>query len=916
VAEGIWGIGLDGNITFVNSSAVKMFGYESEEEMLGKNSHQLVHYKKADGSDYPQVDCPIYKAFQKGVAVFLQDEVLWRKDGSCFNADYRSTPVLNDGKITGAVITFIDTTAKLKAENDLVLWQEWLSATLKSIGDAVIATSGGSEPKIVFMNNVAEKLTGWDLEAAKGLPVLETFNIINQQTRAPAENPIERVLREGKVVGLANHTVLVSRNGKEYVIEDSAAPIRDKAGNISGVVLVFRDITEQSKAREHENKLHSEIEVARNQLKEISDSMPQIVWSANPDGMLDYFNTVWFQYSGTTFEENVGNGWAKAVHAEDIAKTAELWAVSLKTGIPYENEFRLRSAKGEYRWHVARAQPLYDEKGSVRKWHGTNTDIHDFKLLSEDLKVSRGEAESANAAKSAFLANMSHEIRTPLGAIMGFAELIAQPKVGRSEIGNYISVILRNSTQVLRIIDDILDLSKVEAGQMEIEHIEFSLPETLSDLSSLLGLKARENGIEFIMRAETAIPKIVVSDPTRLRQVLINIVGNAIKFTEKGKVEQVVSYKDGFLEFRVVDTGRGISAEQALKLFQPFIQADAATNRKYGGTGLGLVLARKLCQALGGDFYLEKSEVGKGSTFVAKVSVHVPDEGKIIDKDSISFNSDNSERVFDPSRNLEGMKVLVVEDSPDNQALITIILSNAGATVQIASNGQVGVQQALTGAFDAVLMDIQMPILDGFGALSELKSKGFKKPVIALTAHAMKEQRERCFEAGFSNFIPKPIHSQDLLDVLFKLRKTDIEVSQREQVTPHAGDSLKTEHGKYRILIVEDDDDTRELLESFLTHEGYEIMVSTSGEEACQVMDRLFSPHLILLDLTLPKMSGGEFLSILNQRADRQKFKVLIASGWDNLAARVKALKADGFLRKPMVIDDILAEISKATLSI
>jgi signal transduction histidine kinase/ActR/RegA family two-component response regulator len=383
-----------------------------------------------------------------------------------------------------------------------------------------------------------------------------------------------------------------------------------------------------------------------------------------------------------------------------------------------------------------------------------------------EIKADKEVAERSSEAKSSFLANMSHEIRTPLGAIMGFIGLLQGPGLPQKESSNYLSIIDRNAHHLLRIIDDILDLAKVESGKMTIEKVEFSMVEFLADFSSIISFKAREKGIAFEFKAESLLPELMISDPTRLRQILSNVVGNAIKFTEKGRVELTVMFDDHQLKFRVKDTGRGISPEQRPLLFQAFSQADSTTTRIFGGTGLGLVLTKKLCQALGGDFNLVESEIGKGSTFEVNIPFASRAEAKLVPLKNIEIakiaGPDTDNRQID----LKDLKILLVEDSPDNQMLVQMILTKTGAKISLANDGLEGVASALAHHYDVILMDIQMPNLDGHEAVRTLRSKGYIGPVVALTAHAMKEERERVFQSGFSHFLSKPIDRKGLIDLL------------------------------------------------------------------------------------------------------------------------------------------------------
>ncbi len=402
-----------------------------------------------------------------------------------------------------------------------------------------------------------------------------------------------------------------------------------------------------------------------------------------------------------------------------------------------------------------------------------------LKLLNEDLESkvaartlelseAKLNAENASHAKSEFLANMSHEIRTPLGAVMGFADLVANDEITASEKQHYVAAIKRNGDLLSNIISDILDLSKIEVGKLKIECYDVLLEDILSDSKTLLDLIASEKGILLDFSMEEPVPRKINTDPLRLRQILLNIVGNSIKFTEHGSVVvtiKQVSRPDQHpqLAFVVKDTGIGISKEQAAKLFKSFSQADNSLVRKFGGTGLGLILSKRLATFLGGDVVLTESEIGKGSVFTVTV-----DPGPFQVSESVEFSprKRSGSALLDGWRKvtLENVNVLIVDDSVDNQYLIGKILNLAGAKIDTAINGKIALEKAGAKKYDIFILDLQMPVMDGYETAIQLRKMGIKKPIIALTAYALKEVRQRCLDSGFNDFITKPINRGLLIE--------------------------------------------------------------------------------------------------------------------------------------------------------
>lgn len=387
----------------------------------------------------------------------------------------------------------------------------------------------------------------------------------------------------------------------------------------------------------------------------------------------------------------------------------------------------------------------------------------------------REAADAASRTKSAFLANMSHEIRTPLAAILGFADLLADSKESEEKT-RYAATIKRNGALLATLIDDLLDLSKVEAGKLEIEQIQVSVPELLGDIWNLFENRARDKKLDFSIVATTAVPAFVQTDPTRLKQILVNIIGNALKFTERGSVTVALRAvvgagpaNTGLLTFQVKDTGYGIEPSQQGHLFQPFAQAEASTTRRFGGTGLGLALSRRLARAMGGDVVLEKSHPGQGSIFAVTIAAGPVDRNLMLEPQELSRISIlHVPNVAPPPRasSLSGFHILLAEDNPDNQELVIKILNDAGAQVDLAVDGDEALARGSTGNYSAVLMDISLPLRNGLDVTRELRRRGFPGAIIALTAHAMPDERERALAAGCNDFLTKPVTQSALVQTL------------------------------------------------------------------------------------------------------------------------------------------------------
>lgn len=410
--------------------------------------------------------------------------------------------------------------------------------------------------------------------------------------------------------------------------------------------------------------------------------------------------------------------------------------------------------------------------------------IRALQLLREQ-KTLRREAETANQSKSAFLANMSHEIRTPMTAILGYTEILeleAKTHQMPELFLDSLDTIKRNGGHLMELINDILDLSKIEAGKLDIESIACSPQTIVEEVLELVQVRAEAKGLKLEASYRFPLPAEIKSDPTRIRQILINLIGNAIKFTEVGTIRLETELletpgQEPQIQFSVIDQGIGMTEAQMSNLFRPFTQADSSTTRKYGGTGLGLTICKRLANMLGGDISVT-SEINQGSKFSAAVRTgdlegveRLQELVQPLDQKTLATAEQNSQYCVIQEFPLKGRNILLAEDGPDNQKLIAFILKKAGAEVTLAENGEVARQAALKALeigllYDVILMDMQMPILDGYEATRKIREQGYPGPIISLTANAMEGDRDKCINAGCNDHITKPVNRKKMVELI------------------------------------------------------------------------------------------------------------------------------------------------------
>ena len=654
--------------------------------------------------------------------------------------------------------------ARKDLEQTLATETELLATTLASIGDAVIVTD--MEGRITSLNPEAERLTGWKNSDAAAKPLSDVFRIINERTRQPADDPVRKALRDGITVGLANHTVLISKDGREIPIDDSAAPIRQSHGPVLGVVLVFRDVTQQRAAQE-----------TRARLAAIVEYSGEAIATKNLDGIIQTWNASAEKLFGYKAEEIIGKSVTILIPPERLHEEEEILS-RLRRGLPAERLETIRVTKGGRRIPVLlTVSPLKDSDGNVI---GASKLIHDIadrqrieeqrqQLLVRERSL-RTQAEAAGRMKDEFLATVSHELRTPLNAILGWATTLNRTELDDLTERRGMEAIERNARAQAQLIEDLLDVSRIISGKMRLD----VKPVVLAPIVEAAIDSVRPAADAKSIRLELDIDpdaNHLRADEGRLQQIIWNLLSNSIKFTPAGGFVQVkIKRTPAMAEITVTDTGEGIEPEFLPFAFDRFQQADSSVTRRHGGLGLGLAIARHLVEMHGGTIEARSEGEGHGATFTVKLPMQaVTSLTASTDSQRDSKTTDGA----DGRANLAAVRVLAVDDSTDTRDLITVVLETCGANVTTASSMREALDVLAGWKPDLLICDIGMPEEDGYALIRTIRDlapeQGGKVPAIALTGYVRVEDRMRALEAGYQMFVPKPIEAGELCTVVATL---------------------------------------------------------------------------------------------------------------------------------------------------
>ncbi|MDD5456887.1 MAG: response regulator [Candidatus Margulisbacteria bacterium] len=895
----------EGIIEYCSSSMREFGGYISEEE-IGQ---------------------PVSKYFANKLELFMMLGLLKKtnmdqqsstieflfqaKSKEPFYVEVNTQPIVKDNKIISIQCMLRDTSERRKAEEALIRSEVKYRSLIENIVVGIFRISLEADKQNLQLNSAMVKLFGYDsLKEMAEIPL--TSHFINDSER-------QAFINEIKDKGNVKDKVLYLRkkDSTPFWVSCSAKVSYDENNEIKWIDGVMQDNTERMNAmvalKESEEKFRA-----------ITSSAKDAIIIIDPEEKIEYWNDAAEKMFGYKEKEMIGQSLHKILLLDDMHKN--YLATFLGDGVSSDHysegkTFEVLASRADS--HLLPVEISLSLANIKDKKHGAGfiRDISERKRveaeikqhkdhledlvvarttalleMNEQLTASKEKAETASTAKSEFLANMSHEIRTPINGIIGLSGLLLDSNLSEEQL-DQVQMISFSADSLLNLINDILDFSKIEAGQMNLENIAYDLRFIIEFTIESLKYLAKEKNLSLTFNIDENIPKYLISDPERLKQIILNLCYNAIKFTETGgvvlncQVEDRPSPDEIMLHFSISDTGIGIAPDKTELIFESFRQSDSSVTRKYGGTGLGLTICQRLTQIMGGNIWVE-STLGVGSTFHFTIKCRVPDEEQMKQIDAEKNKSADSTVMN------KKIHILLVEDHPINQKMGMKMLEKNGYLVSLAPNGVEAVDLCREKNYDIVLMDVQMPVMDGVKATQIIreyeKQTGQHVPIIAVTANAMKGDREKYLEAGMDDYIAKPIRREDLYRIIDRyVHKTDIH-----------------QDNKLQILVAENFEPDQEAVKSALSSEACELFLVDNGITALESLNAK-KYDLVLMDTDMPGMDGFTATTQIREKNKDIPVLCLMYQPDDNLKKRCQESGMNGYVEKPIQKDALIAEINK-----
>ena len=899
LSDGVFATDQLGKLTFMNAAAEKVLGWQ-EHELTDKPTHEFVQHVNADGSVISADDSPQLKVIRSGEALEGSSRLVAR-DGRHIPVLYRSRPVMQGGKIVGALLSFQDITELKKSEQDVYLTQERLNLALDGSGLALWDWDIANDR--VYLGERWTSIMGGDHQQATHISTEQLFDLIHPQDQPMARENLKKVLK-GEISSYSIEFRVKHRSGKWIWIHTHGKVVeRDAAGRGIRMTGTNADIDERKQAEE---ALHK----SETKLRTLYESTSDALILLNEKGFFEC-NPATLQMFGCTSQEEFCSKSPEDISPEmqpdgsnSIMVANQHIAIAMKDGTnQFEWVCKRIDNNATFDTDILLNSMILNGKLALQ---ATIRDISERKMEEEVLRHAKEAAEQAVKVKSDFLANISHEIRTPMNGIIGMTELTLDTELSHDQ-REYLSMVKSAADSLLIIVNEILDLSKIEAGKMDIESIEFSLDYMLRDTIKSLAIRAHRKNLELLVNIAANVPDRLLGDPGRLRQVINNLVSNAVKFTESGEIEVIVKKLDSAvedvvsLEFSVRDTGIGIRQDKLQAIFEAFTQEDTSTTRKYGGTGLGLTISSKLVNLMGGQLGLE-SEVGKGSTFHFTLNLPSHSGKTLVD--------------YRHTGPIAGRKALIVDDNETNRKLLNDMLCCWKMRPGVVASGEEALLELKLAAssgdpYALVILDMQMPGMDGFELVKRMREhpEYAGAMVMMLTSSGERGHAARCRELDIASYLLKPVSQSEMLDAIMTALGEPLEQEYPPLITRH---SLKESHHKLNLLLAEDNLVNQTLATRLLKKMGHEVTVANNGIEAVQHWQ---SGHFdaILMDVDMPEMDGYE--ATMNIRKQEQagdaRIPVIAITAHAMPGTREECLRhgMDGYITKPIDIDALFYEL-------
>ncbi|HXZ12719.1 MAG TPA: PAS domain S-box protein [Candidatus Sulfotelmatobacter sp.] len=880
----------EGVITFANDKFCALSGF-SREELIGQ-THRIVNSKYHS------------REFIDNLWSTIRSGRVWKgeirnraKDGTFYWVDTTIVPFCEaEGTPTQFIAIRSDISSLKNIQENLRASEARLQALISSLDEIVFETDAAATYRNIW--TMREDLLPLPRSEMIGRPAAE---ILGEKAAEQFLSVFRQVVHTGQSRNFEYQRI--AQDGPRWFLA-RISPITQPDGTCDTLCVASRDITQRKRAEEA-------LRESEEQFRQLTENIREVFFVSSPNPprttyVSPAYTEIWGRSALELYERP--EAWIETVHPQDRARVSADFAAAMH-GEPIDIEYRIVRPDESMRWIRNRSFPVRDSYGDFYRVVGVAEDISEWKRAQAELLGAKEAAETANRAKSEFLANMSHEIRTPMNGILGMTELALDTQL-TTEQREYLEMVRASAESLLTLINDILDFSKIEAGKLDLDAIDFSFRDGMGETIKALGFRAHQKGLELLWNVEADVPDRLSGDLGRLRQVVVNLVGNAIKFTEKGEIAVEVSHEpreDGSvtLHLRIRDTGIGIPHEKHSLIFGAFTQADGSTTRKYGGTGLGLAITSRLVDLMGGKIWVE-SEIGVGSIFHFTARMGV-----------CKTQTPPAEELADPA-SLRGLHVLVVEDNKTNSAILAGMLESWGITVECVESAEAALaaleaSRTSSHPFALIIADVHMSDTDGFQLYEAAHSRihFHDLPFLLLGSSAQIGERQRCEELGICCYLTKPVQSSELfnavLGALPHLTASPVSKPADAASLPVKGEGMK-------VLVAEDNAVNRTLARRLLEKHGHTVVTVENGREALERIGRE-SFDLVLMDVQMPEMGGLEATSEIRKKeaveGGHLPIIALTAHAMKGDREVCLAAGADDYLAKPIRKEEFFAALER-----